>query len=86
MRPAYDDFVTTAQVIRESGRDWTIVRPPFLKDGPKTGQVNVGYLGDGVTGRYLSRANAADFMLKQLRSDEYTGKAPIVMDVQVPPA
>jgi uncharacterized protein (UPF0297 family) len=42
--------------------------------------VNVGYLGDGVTGTYLSRANAADFMLKQLRRDEYVGKAPIVTD------
>jgi hypothetical protein len=42
--------------------------------------VNVGYLGDGVTGTYLSRANTADFMLKQLRSDQYIGKAPIVTD------
>jgi putative NADH-flavin reductase len=80
MRPAYDDFVATAQAIRESDRDWTIVRPPFLKNGPRTGHVSVGYLGDGVTGTYLSRANAADFMLKQLRSNEYVGKAPIVTD------
>jgi putative NADH-flavin reductase len=80
LRPAYDDVVATAQAIRESDRDWTIVRPPFLKNGPRTGRVNVGYLGDGVTGTYLSRANAADFMLKQLRSDEYVGKAPIVTD------
>ena len=80
MRPAYDDVVATALAIRESDRDWTIVRPPFLKNGPKTGHVNVGYLGDGVTGTYLSRANAADFMLKELRRDEYVGKAPIVTD------
>jgi putative NADH-flavin reductase len=80
LRPAYDDVVATAQTIRESDRDWTIVRPPFLRTGPRTGRVNVGYLGDGVTGTYLSRANAADFMLKQLRSDEYVGKAQIVTD------
>ena len=80
MRPAYDDVVATAQAIRESDRNWTIVRPPFLKNGPRTGRVNVGYLGDGVTGTYLSRANAADFMLKQLRSDDYVGNAPIVTD------
>jgi nucleoside-diphosphate-sugar epimerase len=80
MRPAYDDVVATAQEIRESDRDWTIVRPPLLRDGRKTGQVVAGYLGDGVTGNYLSRANAADFMLKQLHSDTYLRKAPIVAD------
>jgi hypothetical protein len=80
LRPAYDDVVATAQAVRESDRDWTIVRPPFLNNDPKTGRVNVGYLGDGITGTLLSRANAADFMLKQLRSDQYIGKAPIVAD------
>ncbi|MDQ0770965.1 putative NADH-flavin reductase [Pseudarthrobacter defluvii] len=80
MRPAYDDVVATAQEIRKSDRDWTIVRPPLLRDGRKTGQVVAGYLGDGVTGNYLSRANAADFMLKQLHGDTYLRKAPIVAD------
>ena len=80
LRAAHDDVVATAQTVRDSDRDWTIVRPPFLKDGPKTGRVNVGYLGDGITGTYLSRANAADFMLNQLRSGRYVGKAPIVTD------
>ena len=84
MRPAYDDVVATAQAIRESDRDWTIVRPPFLANGRLTGQVGVGYLGDGVTGTYLSRANAADFMLKQLRSGTYIRKAPIVTNATRP--
>ena len=80
LRPAYDDVIATDRAVRDSDRDWTIVRPPFLRDGPKTGRVKVGYLGDGVTGSYLSRANAADFMLRQLESDEYVGQAPIVSD------
>jgi len=33
-----------------------------------------------VTGTYLSRANAADFMLRQLESDTYVRQAPIVSD------
>src|SRR6202162_2360837 len=57
LRPAYDDVVATAPAVRDSDGNGTIVRPPFLKDGPKTGRVNVGYLGDGFTGTYLSRAN-----------------------------
>ena len=80
MRPAYDDVVATARAVRESDRDWTIVRPPFLRDGPRTGRVRVGYLGDAVTGTYLSRANAADFMLRQLDTDAYVRQAPIVSD------
>ena len=42
--------------------------------------MKTGYLGDGVTGTYLSRANAADFMLRQLKSDQYVGQAPVVSD------
>ncbi len=80
MRPAYDDVVATVQAVRDSDRDWTIVRPPLLRDGPRTGRVKNGYLGDGVTGTYLSRANAADFMLKQLDTDAYARQAPIVSD------
>ena len=80
MRPAYDDVVATVQAVRDSDRDWTVVRPPFLRDGERTGRVKVGYLGDGVTGTYLSRANAADFMLRQLESDTYVRQAPIVSD------
>lgn len=84
LRPAYDDDVATAEAIRESDRNWTIVRPPFLTNGRLTGQVSVGYLGDGVTGTYLSRANAADFMLKQLRGDTHVRKAPIVTNATRP--
>jgi putative NADH-flavin reductase len=80
LRPAYDDVIATARAVRDSDRDWTIVRPPFLRDGPRTGRVKVGYLGDGVTGTYLSRGNAADFMLRQLENDQYVGQAPIVSD------
>jgi hypothetical protein len=33
LRPANDDVVATAQIVRDSDRNWTIVRPPFLKNG-----------------------------------------------------
>ncbi|WP_457950752.1 NAD(P)-dependent oxidoreductase [Pseudarthrobacter sp. alpha12b] len=82
MRPAFDDVIATAQAIRASDRDWTIVRPPLLRDDPRTGQVVAGYLGDGVTGNFLSRANAAEFMLRVLRNNEYLRMAPIVADAK----
>lgn len=79
-RAVYDDIVATARVVSESGLDWTIVRPLALRDGPRTGHVAVGYLGDGITGGSLSRANAADFMLELVVSRQYLGKAPVVSD------
>ena len=82
LRPAYDDVVATARAVRDSDLDWTIVRPPFLRDGPRTGRVAVGYLGDGVTGTYLSRPNAADFLLRLAASDEHIREAPIVTDAR----
>lgn len=78
LHAAYEDVTATAKAIRESDREWTIVRPPLLNYGPKTGHVVAGYLGDGVVGNYPARANAADFMLNQLRSDAYSKQAPIV--------
>jgi len=80
MGSAYDDVIATAKEVSGSGLDWTIVRPPALTDGPRTGHVSVGYLGDGVTGTSLTRANAADIMLELVGSRQYIGKAPVVTD------
>lgn len=39
---AYDDIKATAELVSNSQLDWTLVRIPNLKDGPATGQVDVG--------------------------------------------
>jgi hypothetical protein len=78
LRAAYEDVTATAEAIRETDRDWPIVRPPLLNDGPKTGRVVAGYLGDGLVGDRLARANAADFMLRQLQGTSLVRQAPIV--------
>lgn len=71
------DAVVHAEVIKESGLDWIIVRGPMLTDGPHTGAYRVGYVGKN-SGSKASRADVADFMLAQLSSDEYLGQAPMV--------
>ena len=45
--------------------DWTLVRPPHLKDGEKTGiyQDGLALAYDKIEG-WISRADVADFMLK----------------------
>lgn len=71
------DAVGHASVIKESGLEWVIARGPMLNDGPHTGEYRVGYVGKN-SGSKASRADVADFMLKQLTSDEYLGQAPMV--------
>ncbi len=71
------DAEAHAEAIRASGLDWTIVRGPRLTEGPKRGSYRVGYVGKG-TGATISRADLADFMLKQATDDTYVHKAPVV--------
>lgn len=66
-----------AELIRSSGLDYVIVRGPRLTDGPHTGDYKVGYVGKE-SGTQASRADVADFMLKQVDDDSWLGKAPIV--------
>lgn len=66
-----------ARIIQESGLDWTIVRGPMLTEGEKKGEYRVGYVGKG-SGARISRADVADFMLRQADDDAYLHQAPMV--------
>lgn len=75
---AYEDIVTTAESVRKSDLDWTIVRLPMLNNGPKSGKVKAGYMGRGEVGTRISRADIADFMLKQVQDKKYLRQAPLI--------
>jgi len=78
LQPAVlEDARRHAEVIRESGLDWTVVRAPRLTDGPHTGDYRTGYVGRG-SGTKVSRADVADFMLRQLEDETYLGRMPMV--------
>jgi putative NADH-flavin reductase len=76
-RYVYEDMLQVVAKVRASDLDWTIVRIPVLTDGPRTGKVNVGYVGKGM-GPRISRADLAGFMLQQLTDDTCVGKAPAI--------
>lgn len=76
-RHVYEDMVGTAEVIRESELNWTIVRVPMLVDGEPKGTIKVAYVGKG-TGPRITRADMAEFMLDQVESDEHLRDAPVV--------
>lgn len=77
LRPAYADHVSQESFVRQSSLDWTIVRPGAFSDGERTGRYRHGFPGtDKGTKLSISRADVADFMLKQLNDDTYLHKTP----------
>lgn len=71
------DSEANVAFIRSSDLDWTIVRFPRLVDGHHTGKYRVGYV-DKHSGMQLSRADAADFILRELEKGDYIHKAPML--------
>jgi nucleoside-diphosphate-sugar epimerase len=76
---AYKAIVEIGQTVRESGLDWTLVRFPFLSNGPSTDRINARNVGQK-GGLRLSRANAAAFLLQQATDTTYLHKAPFISD------
>jgi uncharacterized protein YbjT (DUF2867 family) len=71
------DKVRQEDLITGSDRDWVIVRPGVLTNGPARGSYRHGpEAGNYFWPRMSRRADVADFMLKQLREDTYLGLAP----------
>lgn len=69
-RKRYADLALMEDVLRESGLDWTIVRPPRLIDKPLTGVYRIAY-GRNVRGGFrISRADVAHLMLRILEQPE----------------
>jgi hypothetical protein len=71
------DFSANVKVIQASDLDWTIARFPRLMDGAHTGKYRVAYLGKD-SGTQISRADGADFVLKELAEKKWLRKAPVV--------
>jgi len=78
MHAAYEEIVSVAETVRKSDLDWTIVRLTTLNNNPKSGKVRVGYLGKGEVGLRISRADLAEFMLKQVQDTKYLRQAPVI--------
>lgn len=75
---AYADIVSWSDVIRASNLDWTLARVLLLDGKPRTGRVKTGYPGRDKLGTRVSRADLADFMLKQVKDTRYIRQASIV--------
>ncbi|KAG1749632.1 NAD-P-binding protein [Suillus paluster] len=76
---AYEDVVAIGETIRIQGigLDWTIVRVPVLS-GSDDKRFVAGYVGDGKTGVWLTRAGFASFVVQELEKNEWVKKAPLI--------
>ena len=78
MRAKMEDKQTMEQVVRSSGRDWTIVRPPALGNQKPRGTYETSAdLRMRITSR-VSRADLADFILREVHRPTCVGATPAI--------
>lgn len=79
LRRVWADHEIQENYIKKSQLDWIIARPAALTDGEHTGSYQHGYTSDNKTvANRISRADTADFMLKQLADNTYLYKMPCI--------
>ena len=77
LRRAFADHIAQEDRVRASSLDWTIVRPGAYTDGDRTVDYRHGFPASASNLKLkVSRADVADFMLKQLTDDSYLHRAP----------
>jgi putative NADH-flavin reductase len=72
----YADKNVQEHIIRRSRLDWTIVRPTILTDGPRTRNYRVLVDPRDWTSGFISRANVADFLVKQIDDTSLLRRTP----------
>jgi putative NADH-flavin reductase len=66
LRKHYADLALMEDILRDSGLDWTVVRPPRLTNKPLTGTYRTTYGQNLRRGLLVSRADVAHLMLRVL--------------------
>jgi len=74
LKSSRDDHETQEAAVKESGLDWTIIRPSGLTDTPRTGIYEAGENIPAATSK-IARADIADLILKELEQNALIGKA-----------
>lgn len=74
LRAHYADLAAMEDLLRDSGLDWTAVRPPRLTDGPLTGTYRTAFGRNIRGGALISRADVAHLMLHVLDEPDTVGQ------------
>jgi putative NADH-flavin reductase len=77
---AYEDKSVQERLIKDSGLEWTIARPGVLTGGQRTGRYKI--IADAAQWRngFISRADVADFLVRQIEERTYVRQAPVLVN------
>ncbi len=78
LRPVLEDHRRALDELQTHDFEWIAVRPMILTDGARTGEYRVIMDGLPKGGARISRGDVADFMLKQVASNEYVNRIPAI--------
>ncbi len=71
------DAAASVEMITDTYLEWTIVRFPRLTNGGHSRKYRAGYVSRN-SGTQISRADGADFILKELSEQDWVRKSPLV--------
>jgi putative NADH-flavin reductase len=74
---AYKEIVQLGEVVKDSKLDWTVVRFIAPNNNPKSGKVKVTF-GNTNINWGIPREDIADFILKQIKDNQYICSMPII--------
>ena len=74
LKSSREDHEAQEAAVKESGLDWTIIRPSGLVDTPRTGVYDFGENIPAKTSK-IARADVADLILKELEQNANIGKS-----------
>jgi uncharacterized protein YbjT (DUF2867 family) len=78
LKRVYDDKDVQEWIIRSSGLEFTIVRPGLLSDRPATGAYRVLTKPKDWRFGFISRADVADFLVRQIDDRALIGSTPLL--------
>jgi putative NADH-flavin reductase len=70
----YEDMLVMESSLKASQLDWTIVRPPYLTNGPQTASYRISIDENFKDDKDLSRADLAHFIINKTISKQYSKK------------
>jgi putative NADH-flavin reductase len=79
LKRVYDDKDVQEWIVRSSGLDWTIVRPGLLTNRPATGRYRILTAAHDWRFGLISRADVADFIVRQVDDRALIGATPLLI-------
>ena len=78
LRKVYADKNRQEAIVRDSGLDWTLVRPTVLNDKPGRGAIRALTDLSSFHGGAIAREDVARFVLEQLSADTWLRRSPLI--------